>query len=94
MIALDTFLTLNHYLLVMSSSEVYQLAKETVTAKLDGRATESVLSSLAAKIEAASVSFETLNEPETQQRLGPQYGELALYVEGIQRSGIIPIFHR
>ena len=76
-IALDLFLTLNGCFLTMKSDEVYELAKRTVIANMTRRSTESVLAELVQTIQAASFSFELLNHPDVQQRLGADYAKIA-----------------
>jgi death on curing protein len=66
--ALDLFLTANSYWLLMTNEDVYELAKTTVEANLNGVSPDAVINELSQRIENESVSFETLSNPELQAK--------------------------
>lgn len=71
-IALDLFLVLNGQLLVMSSEEVYELARKTATANRDGISGDRILADLAARIEHASVPIQILRDSALEEKLGAE----------------------
>ena len=62
-LALDLFLFANQYLLVMSSPELYILAKNTAQANERGRSLDSVLNELAKQIEERIIHLDVLSDP-------------------------------
>src|SRR4051812_42568860 len=64
LLALDMFLVANEYVLSMSNADVYELAKSTVKANMDGISPDALLRDLAEKIGSDSVSIEMLQNEE------------------------------
>jgi death-on-curing protein len=80
-IALDIFLTMNQHLLVMTSDEVYLLAKETVQANQQGIPLDDLMNSLSLKIKASMIDVSVLNKSNVRELLGVHHEKVLLYVE-------------
>lgn len=68
-IALDIFLMINGWMLMMTSEEVYLLATSTVQANAKGQTLSSLMQELVCRIDEASIDLILLQQPEIKLRL-------------------------
>jgi death on curing protein len=79
-IGLDIFLAINRHLLVMTSREVYELAKTTAKANEEGRDVESVMADLADEISRSIVDVEIFKNDDVKARLGDEHEKIMEHV--------------
>ncbi len=80
-IALDVFLTINDHWLSMNPDQVYELAKSTVTANLNGIKADQVRADLTEKISVAALPVRIFKEPEIRAFMGEHYDKAISYIE-------------
>jgi len=74
-------MTINNRLLVMSSDEVYEMAKATANANEQGRDHKSVIVDLADRIFTSSVDVDLFKDPQIQERLGADFEKVMTHVQ-------------
>jgi death-on-curing protein len=74
-LALDLFLAMNGHLLLLSSEEVYQLARHTARANEQQRNLDDFMAELALTIERSTLDIEVLELEEVRERLGENTDE-------------------
>lgn len=82
-IALDIFVMLNNHILTMAPNEIYDMARATANANLDGRPHEEVLADLTQRIGVELIDINIFDDPDLQKRLGGQYESIAKHVQRI-----------
>ena len=86
-IGLDLFLAINLHLLVMTSEEVYEMAKATATANQEGRNNDAVVNDLAERISRSAVGIEIFKDANVKDRLGDDYEKIVTHIGRIMSFG-------
>jgi prophage maintenance system killer protein len=72
-IALDFFVVLQGHFLILSSDEIYEMAKATAQANHEGKSLDVIMSELATQIGAGIVSDDVFSDPDVKMKLGVHY---------------------
>ena len=86
-IGLDLFLAINMHLLVMTSEEIYEMAKATATANQEGRSPDAVVADLAERIGRSTLDIEIFKDESVKEKLGDEYEKIITHVARIMTFG-------